>query len=218
MSDDLAGEHVDDRDEIPERVADAAIGDIPRPRLVGAFGGDLRLRRRGLAGASLEAAHERRLSQDPQDRRLRHERLVRARQVVGELAVRLVGVGRVTGRRDDGGPFLDGDLVRSCLRDRRDVGDIGDREAVGIPTRDPTVEAACFEHQDLACTHDRETGVFGLGDGADERELDLRRKTRPAEGTRQAQPDFFRSRVFSIETSLKASSRRATSSFKASFS
>ena len=80
------------------------------------------------------------------------------------------------------------------------------------------METARFEHQHLAGAHDRETGVFGFGDGADERELDLRRKTLPMEGTRQAQPDCFRSRVFSIETSLKASSRRVISAFKASLS
>jgi hypothetical protein len=80
------------------------------------------------------------------------------------------------------------------------------------------MEAAWLQHQDLAGTHDREAGLLGLGDGADERELDVRGKPRPADGAVQAQPDFFRSRVFSIDTSLKASSRRDTSAFSASFS
>jgi hypothetical protein len=63
------------------------------------------------------------------------------------------------------------------------------------------MEAARLEHQHLACAHDREPRVLGLGDGADERELDLRGQTRPPDGAGQTQPDFFRSRVFSIDTS-----------------
>jgi hypothetical protein len=79
------------------------------------------------------------------------------------------------------------------------------------------MEATWLQHQDLAGTHDREGSFRGLGDGADGRELDLRGQPCPADGAPSTQPDFFPSRMFSIETYLKASSRRDTSTFKASF-
>lgn len=51
--------------------------------------------------APLEAAHKGNGSEHPQHRRLRYERLLGARQVLGQLAVRLVGVGFFALSRED---------------------------------------------------------------------------------------------------------------------
>jgi len=60
---------------------------------------------------------------------------------MGELAVRLVGVGLVARRRDDRSALIVGDLVRGRLGHRRFVDEIGDGEALGIAAFEPAMEA-----------------------------------------------------------------------------
>jgi CheY-like chemotaxis protein len=94
---------------------------------------------------------------------------------------------------------------------RGTVGDLRLGEGVGVPAGAPPAEPAGGEHDHLTGSGEGEPGPLGLGDGPDDEELDLRARVAAPDGPGQAPFVFPRSKVFSMVSSLRARSVRASS-------